>query len=475
MFNKTVKIFLVLVLFAFFISPTSVLAGKAEGGQIDGFDVQPRSIQGGQLAQFTFKITLFSQEVRNYCGPIENNLRWVINKRFPGESVGSFQSGEIPFSQFFNGVSKDLSFSAPLFTVPTSAKWIFSAKIYCGVVIPSTIAESNPIEVTIQGGQTGGGTDQIHACIASDGKYACSSVDSFNCSDVSACSGKQCISIDKTQCGKIASNGIGCGTPGQPACQSGQDQNYPFEITNPLKGGADDFTELVTIIAQWIFNLAIPIAVAMIVYSGILFLTAAGELAKVTKAKDVLKYAVIGLAIILIGSGFVTLIQSILELGGMETTQEEGSGFPSGDQPPPSELGSMGNKCGRTSDCLAGLTCRNEICQRVTGNLAGERCVGATNCDAGLSCDRSNPQLVDGQSLGVCVQPVGTGGQIGDSCQRDNQCVSGLKCNQICQRNGGNLNGEACLKTSNPSNCKSTACSTMGAAIQGTCVDNPIN
>ena len=93
-------------------------------------------------------------------------------------------------------------------------------------------------------------------------------------------------------------------------------QKYSFEITNPLKGGADDFTSLVKIIAQWIFNLAIPIAVAMIVYAGILFLTAAGEPAKVTKAKEVLKYAVIGLAIILIGSGFVTLIKSILELGG---------------------------------------------------------------------------------------------------------------------------------------------------------------
>jgi hypothetical protein len=97
---------------------------------------------------------------------------------------------------------------------------------------------------------------------------------------------------------------------------AGSTQTGSFEIPNPLKGGASDFTSLVKIIAQWIFNLAIPIAVAMIVYAGILFLTAAGEPAKVTKAKDVLKYAVIGLAIIMIGSGFVTLIKSILELGG---------------------------------------------------------------------------------------------------------------------------------------------------------------
>ncbi|GEM_PF-2373126 len=122
-----------------------------------------------------------------------------------------------------------------------------------------------------------------------------------------------CVAIGNGVCS--GTNG-GCGTPGQPACQPGKTQTYSFDIPNPLKGGVTDFSSLVKIIAQWIFNLAIPIAVAMIVYAGILFLTAAGEPAKVTKAKDVLKWAVVGLAIILIGSGFVTLIQSILELGG---------------------------------------------------------------------------------------------------------------------------------------------------------------
>jgi hypothetical protein len=107
----------------------------------------------------------------------------------------------------------------------------------------------------------------------------------------------------------------GCGTPGQPACAPGANQTYSFNIPNPLRGGANDFASLIRIIAQWIFNLAIPIAVAMIVYAGILFLTSQGEPAKITKAKEVLTYAVIGLAIILIGSGFITLIQSILELG----------------------------------------------------------------------------------------------------------------------------------------------------------------
>ncbi|MEX2090615.1 MAG: pilin [Candidatus Paceibacterota bacterium] len=99
-------------------------------------------------------------------------------------------------------------------------------------------------------------------------------------------------------------------------CKPGQSQTFGFEIPNPLSGGADDLAGLVKVLAQWLFNLAIPIAVVMIVYSGVLFLTAQGNPQQVTKAKDVLKWAVVGLAIILIGSGFVTLIQSILDLGG---------------------------------------------------------------------------------------------------------------------------------------------------------------
>lgn len=266
-------------------------------------------------------------------------------------------------------------------------------------------------------------------------------------------------------------SGTVCGTPGQPACKPGTTQTYPFEITNPLKGGANDFTSLVKILAQWIFNLAIPIAVAMIVYSGILFLTAQGEEPKITKAKDVLKYAVIGLAIILIGSGFVTLIKSVLELG--SGTPPPSSGVPPPDFVGPPAPGAVGNKCNRDRDCLTGLKCSDTICQRPTGNWATEPCNSAKNCDIGLVCDKSDSGLqpIDGQNLGTCIPSGVSGGQIGDLCQKDSNCISGLKCNQICQRKDGNLNGEPCVNTAD--NCKSNACSTLGNNVAGTCVTNP--
>lgn len=282
------------------------------------------------------------------------------------------------------------------------------------------------------------------------------------------------------QCDKGGANGdcpAVCSTSCATNSCGGGTQTYSFNITNPLKGGADDFSELVKIIAQWIFNLAIPIAVAMIVYAGILFLISAGDTSKVTKARQVLTYAVVGLAIILIGSGFVTLIQSILELGGTGQTQGPSGPALGPGSGPISGVGAIGNKCSRDRDCnqTANLKCKNTICQRPTGNLVGEPCNGGASCDIGLACDQTSgsQQVIDGQTLGTCFETSAGEGRIGNVCQKDNDCISGLKCNQICQRKGGNLNDEACLKTSNPSNCKSTACSTIGTAVEGVCVDKP--
>ena len=91
----------------------------------------------------------------------------------------------------------------------------------------------------------------------------------------------------------------------------------------------------------------------------------------------------------------------------------------------------------------------------------------------GLICDKSDSSIdmIDGQTLGLCLDSGISGGRIGDLCEKDSNCISGLKCNDVCQRKDGNLEGELCVKTANPSNCKSRACKTVGAAVQGVCVE----
>ena len=56
------------------------------------------------------------------------------------------------------------------------------------------------------------------------------------------------------------------------------------------------------------------VAVIIIIYSGILYLVSADRPAVVQKATNGLKYAAIGLAVLLIGKGFVSLVQSILSV-----------------------------------------------------------------------------------------------------------------------------------------------------------------
>lgn len=254
------KLFLITLLVAglFFVNK-SVAAAPFE---ITNFDVSPKSGALPQAFNFTLKLK-YNGGAPAVCQPtdqFQHNVVWQVKYSVDNnpDFVGLVRSRNI---KLFAVGTANLDFSETVIPPAGASKLVFNAIVGCQRV-PAEQVEK----------QTG----SAPACF---------------------------------------STGTGSGSCTFPTTP-GTTQTYSFEIPNPLKGGASDFTSLIKIIAQWIFNLAIPIAVAMIVYSGILFLTAAGEPAKVTKARDVLKYAVIGLAIILIGSGFVTLIQSILELGG---------------------------------------------------------------------------------------------------------------------------------------------------------------
>ena len=90
--------------------------------------------------------------------------------------------------------------------------------------------------------------------------------------------------------------------------------SFKFKIDNPLAGKAENVIDLLAIIANFVFQLGVPVAVIVIIYSGILFLVSRDKPAIVLKATNGLKYAAIGLAILLIGKGFVSLIQSILSV-----------------------------------------------------------------------------------------------------------------------------------------------------------------
>jgi len=91
-----------------------------------------------------------------------------------------------------------------------------------------------------------------------------------------------------------------------------EDKSVSLEFKNPL--AANDFRELIDALLSWIFWLSIPIAVIIIIYAGIVMAGSGGNPEKFGHGKKILLWAVIGLAVIFIGRGFIALIESVLNL-----------------------------------------------------------------------------------------------------------------------------------------------------------------
>ena len=92
-------------------------------------------------------------------------------------------------------------------------------------------------------------------------------------------------------------------------------------IQNPI--AANSFEDLVNGIADFALLIVIPISVIVILYAGALFMTSAGDVEKVKKAKRALLWALVGLGIVLIGKGFILIIKDVLGGGARGTGQPE--------------------------------------------------------------------------------------------------------------------------------------------------------
>jgi hypothetical protein len=81
-------------------------------------------------------------------------------------------------------------------------------------------------------------------------------------------------------------------------------------ITNPIS--ATSFGELVGGLLNFLWWIVIALVPLMIVIAGFYFVTAAGDPAKVEKAKGIILYTVIGFFIVLLARGLIELLQKIL-------------------------------------------------------------------------------------------------------------------------------------------------------------------
>ena len=88
--------------------------------------------------------------------------------------------------------------------------------------------------------------------------------------------------------------------------------NLAFAISfeNPLN--FDTFDELIDGLVDFIFWVGIVIAPLMIIIGGFFLVTAAGNPQRVATGKKIIIYTIVGLAIILLAKGLVSVIQKII-------------------------------------------------------------------------------------------------------------------------------------------------------------------
>lgn len=85
---------------------------------------------------------------------------------------------------------------------------------------------------------------------------------------------------------------------------------FEFGVNNPLN--SNTFEDLIGNIADFLLNVGAAIAVVMIIYGGFQYTTSRGDENKTKEAHTTLTYAIVGLTIIIIGKGFIYVIQDIL-------------------------------------------------------------------------------------------------------------------------------------------------------------------
>jgi len=81
--------------------------------------------------------------------------------------------------------------------------------------------------------------------------------------------------------------------------------------TSKIQNESDILT-FITSILNWVFGLLLIVSVAMILYAGFRYITAAGDEGKVKSAKKTLTYALIGIGIALLSKAIVLVIASIV-------------------------------------------------------------------------------------------------------------------------------------------------------------------
>jgi len=80
-------------------------------------------------------------------------------------------------------------------------------------------------------------------------------------------------------------------------------------IENPLN--TDDFTELVTNFLQWLLGIAGGVALLMLIYGGVVYISSTGDQQKMESGKRIVTWTIFGLIIILVSFSILLEVEEI--------------------------------------------------------------------------------------------------------------------------------------------------------------------
>ncbi|MBU4056909.1 hypothetical protein KJ695_03315 [Patescibacteria group bacterium] len=152
-----------------------------------------------------------------------------------------------------------------------------------------------------------------------NGNQKCVSGQWQDCPIGETCSGGSCVTV-----GPVCNNnsvmdngetGIDCGGGGCPAC--------PPPPAGPCASGTTNYRsplsycsiqELIQAATGWVLGLVSSIIILFLVYGGIMYTMAAGDETKMESAKNIIYYAILGLAIVLVSYTLITEVKTILKV-----------------------------------------------------------------------------------------------------------------------------------------------------------------
>ena len=96
--------------------------------------------------------------------------------------------------------------------------------------------------------------------------------------------------------------------------QFGRCVEAPLADTGLPEGpqSAGEILDLLDLVTDWIFAIAMAVALIYLVLAGFQFVTGGGDPAKVTQARQKLIYAIIGIGVALISAGFIATLRWLI-------------------------------------------------------------------------------------------------------------------------------------------------------------------